>query len=134
MLEIRLGLKSFLFPISISDNGLGKMNCENFRKYNLFCVKGRNALITGGTSGIGFMMAEGLIVNGITQLFITGNEGDVEIKERVAALQSLADKCGAACKIFGFVTLIHCLITKTERGSICDYSVKSKRSLNGFIA
>lgn len=79
------------------------MDRDNFKKYNLFGIKGRNALITGGTSGIGSMMAEGLIVNGVTQLFITGNEGDVEIKDRIAALQLLADKCGTNCKVLGFV-------------------------------
>lgn len=71
---------------------------------NLFGIQGRNALVTGATSGIGFMMAEGLIVNGVETLFITGHQAESIVQEKVSTLQNLADDNGLKCKIFGCVT------------------------------
>jgi short-subunit dehydrogenase len=77
------------------------MNEDSLTRTNLFGVRGRNALITGATSGIGYMMAEGLIVNGIGTLFITGHRDDVQ--EKVLSLQKLADQSHFECKILGCV-------------------------------
>ena len=38
---------------------------ENFRLQDLFSVAGKSALITGGSSGLGLMMAKGLLQNGV---------------------------------------------------------------------
>ncbi|KAF8849674.1 NAD(P)-binding protein [Acephala macrosclerotiorum] len=42
---------------------------------NLFSVKGRVALVTGGTSGIGLMIAKGLVTNGC-KVYVCGLESD----------------------------------------------------------
>ncbi|TVY59421.1 Rhamnolipids biosynthesis 3-oxoacyl-[acyl-carrier-protein] reductase [Lachnellula cervina] len=51
---------------------------------NLFSVKGRVALVTGGTSGIGLMIAKGLVTNG-AKVYVCGLESD-PIKEVEATL------------------------------------------------
>ena len=38
---------------------------ETFRITNLFSLEGKTALITGGSSGLGLMMAKGLLQNGV---------------------------------------------------------------------
>ncbi|PLB54218.1 short chain dehydrogenase/reductase family [Aspergillus steynii IBT 23096] len=47
---------------------------QNFRLENLFNVKGKVALITGGGSGIGLMATQALAVNG-AKVYITGRTG-----------------------------------------------------------
>jgi NAD(P)-dependent dehydrogenase (short-subunit alcohol dehydrogenase family) len=80
------------------------MSRDSFVAGNLFSVQGRNALITGATSGIGYMMAEALIINGVETLFITGNDNEDVIQEKVSALQNLANTSGG-CKVLGSVYL-----------------------------
>ena len=41
----------------------------------LFSVQGRVALITGGTSGVGMMIAKGLVSNGV-KTYVTGLPSD----------------------------------------------------------
>jgi NAD(P)-dependent dehydrogenase (short-subunit alcohol dehydrogenase family) len=77
------------------------MTTDRYSSTNLFSIQGRNALITGGTSGIGFMLAEGLIINGIDTLFITGHESDKTVQEKVSALEAIAHKTSTKCKILG---------------------------------
>ena len=81
------------------------MDKTSFAAHNLFGIHGRNALITGATSGIGFMMAEGLIVNGIETLFITGIDNEDVIVEKVSFLQILAENNGQSTTILGFISL-----------------------------
>ncbi|KAE8379285.1 hypothetical protein BDV26DRAFT_280425 [Aspergillus bertholletiae] len=56
---------------------------ENFKLENLFNVKGKVALITGGGSGIGLMATQALAVNG-AKVYITGRTS--EKLDRVAEL------------------------------------------------
>ncbi|KAE8359260.1 hypothetical protein BDV27DRAFT_149742 [Aspergillus caelatus] len=62
-----------------------KESNENFKLENLFNVKGKVALITGGGSGIGLMATQALAVNG-AKVYITGRTG--EKLDRVAELYS----------------------------------------------
>jgi NAD(P)-dependent dehydrogenase (short-subunit alcohol dehydrogenase family) len=80
------------------------MDKTSFAAHNLFGIHGRNALITGATSGIGFMMAEGLIVNGIETLFVTGIENE-DVIAKVSLLQALADNNGHSTTILGFISI-----------------------------
>lgn len=58
----------------------------------LFGVKGRVALVTGGTSGVGMMIARGLVSNGV-KTYVTGLASD-DIKSSVAELNELAMESG----------------------------------------
>jgi NAD(P)-dependent dehydrogenase (short-subunit alcohol dehydrogenase family) len=70
----------------------------------LFSVDGRNALITGASSGIGLMMAEGLVVNGIGCLFLVSNDAEIEIAQVVVNLEKLAERNGLRSEIHGFAS------------------------------
>jgi NAD(P)-dependent dehydrogenase (short-subunit alcohol dehydrogenase family) len=82
------------------------MEKETFAAGNLFDLKGRVALVTGGTSGIGFMMAQGLIVNGCETVFITGNEVAEVIQENILILQKLADDVGLGGHVYGYLPFL----------------------------
>jgi hypothetical protein len=88
-----------------SRDGHSAMDKTSFAAHNLFGIHGHNALIPGATSGIGFMMAEGLIVNGIETLFVTGIDNEDVIVEKVSLLQILAENNGHSTTILGFISL-----------------------------
>ncbi|UQC75467.1 uncharacterized protein CLUP02_02121 [Colletotrichum lupini] len=50
--------------IIVKDNGLGAMSSPNLNAADLFGVKGLIAVVTGGGTGIGLMIAQGLEANG----------------------------------------------------------------------
>ncbi|KAJ5204257.1 uncharacterized protein N7498_005136 [Penicillium cinerascens] len=77
-----------------------KQSNQNFRLENLFNVKGKVALITGGGSGIGLMAAQALAVNG-AKVYITGRTK--EKLDRVAELYS-ADVPGEIIPITADIT------------------------------
>lgn len=77
-----------------------KQNNQNFKLENLFNVKGKVALITGGGSGIGLMAAQSLAVNG-AKVYITGRTK--EKLDRVAELYS-ADVPGEIIPIMADIT------------------------------
>ncbi|ODM14454.1 hypothetical protein SI65_10076 [Aspergillus cristatus] len=52
-----------------------EQNNQRFQLENVFNVKGRVALVTGGGSGIGLMATQALAVNGAT-VYITGRTGE----------------------------------------------------------
>jgi NAD(P)-dependent dehydrogenase (short-subunit alcohol dehydrogenase family) len=51
---------------------------------DLFCVEGRVALVTGGTSGIGLMIAKGLVAHG-TKVYITSRQAEAGAKAAAEA-------------------------------------------------
>jgi NAD(P)-dependent dehydrogenase (short-subunit alcohol dehydrogenase family) len=59
---------------------------------DLFGVQGRVALVTGGTSGVGMMIAQGLVSNGV-KTYVTGLASD-DIEGAVAELQALGQESG----------------------------------------
>ncbi|TVY85226.1 Rhamnolipids biosynthesis 3-oxoacyl-[acyl-carrier-protein] reductase [Lachnellula suecica] len=61
---------------------------------SLFSVKGRKALVTGGTSGIGLMISKGLVTNG-AKVYVCGLESD-PIKEVEATLNDLGNTSGGS--------------------------------------
>ncbi|KAF2090632.1 7-alpha-hydroxysteroid dehydrogenase [Saccharata proteae CBS 121410] len=67
---------------------------------NLFDVKGRVALVTGGSSGIGLMIAKGLVRNGAI-VYITALESD-PITAAVTELNSLGKASGSEGRASGF--------------------------------
>ncbi|EED18645.1 short chain dehydrogenase/reductase family [Talaromyces stipitatus ATCC 10500] len=81
-------------------------NNEQFKLENLFNVKGRVALVTGGGSGIGLMAVQALAVNGakvyivgrtkekldrVAELYSTGRNGEGQIIPIVADVSSKDD-------------------------------------------
>ena len=42
-----------------------KADPENYQVGSLFSLKGKSALVTGGSSGLGLMIAKGLLQNGV---------------------------------------------------------------------
>jgi hypothetical protein len=95
-----------IFPRSSPRHGGPRQDTmtDNLAMANLFGIRGRSALVTGGTSGIGFMMARGLIINGAGTLFITGYEAEKIVQGKISVLQKLADDVGLQCKVSGFVS------------------------------
>ena len=41
---------------------------DQFRVENLFSLRGKTALVTGGSSGLGLIMSKGLLQNGVKVL------------------------------------------------------------------
>lgn len=68
---------------------------HSLRLDSLFSVRGRVALVTGGGTGIGWMIAEGLAVNG-ARVYITGRRNNV--------LEQLAAKFAQENKGEGSIT------------------------------
>ncbi|KAH7397611.1 short-chain dehydrogenase [Cadophora sp. MPI-SDFR-AT-0126] len=68
----------------------------------LFSVKGRVALVTGGTSGIGLMIAKGLVTNG-AKVYVCGLESDPisEVEEELNGLGNASggSAVGFACDL-----------------------------------
>ncbi|KAI1341769.1 7-alpha-hydroxysteroid dehydrogenase [Xylariaceae sp. FL0016] len=67
---------------------------------DLFGVVGRIALVTGGGSGIGFMISQGLVENGC-KVYICGLNSD-EIEEKAKQLNTLAASSGSQGTAIGF--------------------------------
>lgn len=76
---------------------------ENYQATHVFDVRGRTALITGGTKGLGRAMAEGLIQNGCHVTLASRNTGGTE------DLEELAARHGCRCHLHA------CDVTDTAR-------------------
>ena len=44
---------------------MSKQDVENYETASLFSLEGKTALVTGGSSGLGLIMAKGLLCNGV---------------------------------------------------------------------
>ena len=55
---------------------------ENLGVENLFSIKGKTALVTGGSSGLGLMMAKGLLQNGAKVVIASRNQQKIDIAIR----------------------------------------------------
>ncbi|EPS94544.1 NAD-binding protein [Fomitopsis schrenkii] len=80
---------------------------HSLRLDSLFSVRGRVALVTGGGTGIGWMIAEGLAVNG-ARVYITGRRNNV--------LEQLAAKFAQENKGEGSITSL--VMDVTDKASI----------------
>ncbi|CEL00449.1 Putative Cytochrome P450 CYP504E5 [Aspergillus calidoustus] len=67
---------------------------SSLHSQNLFSVKGFVAVVTGGSSGLGFMIAKGLVLNG-AKVYIV-DLPSAAIEERVAALNELGQESGGS--------------------------------------
>ena len=68
---------------------------------SLFSVAGRIALITGGSSGLGLMIAKGLVTNGC-KVYITALSSD-PIDEVVSELNKLGKESGNGGSAIGYI-------------------------------
>ncbi|KAL1305010.1 hypothetical protein AAFC00_003911 [Neodothiora populina] len=87
---------------------------------SLFDVSGRVALVTGGSSGIGLMIAKGLVRNGV-RVYITALESD-PISDVVDELNKLGEGRGGSAE--GFASN---LMTKEGIAATADY-IKQRES------
>ncbi|MCB1670635.1 MAG: SDR family oxidoreductase [Gammaproteobacteria bacterium] len=67
---------------------------EDFKLGQLFSVQGKSALITGGSSGLGFNMAKGLLQNGVRVIIASRSRGKCD--SALAELQEFGN-CIAIC-------------------------------------
>ena len=51
---------------------------ENLGVENLFSIKGKTALVTGGSSGLGLIMAKGLLQNGAKVVIASRNQQKID--------------------------------------------------------
>ncbi|KAH9909911.1 7-alpha-hydroxysteroid dehydrogenase [Xylariomycetidae sp. FL2044] len=91
---------------------------------DLFGVKGRVALVTGGSSGIGFMISQGLVRNGC-KVYICGLATD-PIDEKVRELNALGE--GEAIGFAGDVS------SKEGVSAVADYVSKREKHLDILIS
>ncbi|CAN8104778.1 unnamed protein product [Discula destructiva] len=88
---------------------------------DVFRVDGIVAVITGGATGIGWMMAEALVVNGASKVFILGRREDVLKK--------------TAAKYPDIVVPVTCDVTsKASLESAADFVTKSIGFINLLVA
>ena len=81
---------------------LDRSSSNSFKIADLFSIEGKTALVTGGSSGLGLIMAKGLLDNGA----------------RVIIASRSADKCNEALselKAFGDVAAVTADVTKAEQ-------------------
>jgi len=94
---------------------------------NLFSVKGRVALVTGGSSGVGLMIAKGLVTNG-TKVYVTALPTD-PIEEKVAELNALGKESGGIA--IGFSSNLD---SKEGIAKIADYITAHETHLDILIS
>ncbi|KAL3427898.1 short chain dehydrogenase [Phlyctema vagabunda] len=96
---------------------------------SLFGVQGRTALITGGSSGIGLMIARGLVANGC-RVYITALATD-PIQEVVDELREYARSQETGSEVFGFPSDLSSLASIR---SLVDHLATRETSLDMLIS
>ena len=76
--------------------------------HELFSVEGKQAVVTGGTRGIGYMIAEGLLKAG-AEIFISSRK---------------ADSCGEAARELGKLGKVHAFARDLSQESECRLLVE----------
>lgn len=94
---------------------------------NLFGLQGRIALVTGGGSGIGWMIARGLATNGV-KVYITGRRKQ-KLEESAASFNESNQGKGSvvACVVAHARTIGHALTPGVQAGDGCDRSQEHPR-------
>lgn len=72
-------------------------NSASYALEALFSVAGKKVLVTGGSSGLGLVMAEGLLQNGASVIIASRKQARVD--EAIQELESLGDVHGTAADI-----------------------------------
>lgn len=80
---------------------MGGGDVEDFDVGTLFALRGKTALVTGGSSGLGLIMAKGLLQNGVSVLIASRRQAKCD--EALAELQQ-----------YGAVTALAADVTKPE--------------------
>ena len=69
----------------------------NHSPNDIFCVRGKSALITGGTSGIGLMISQGLVAAGAKVTIVARNaERCASVVQELSVLGEVRAACRAA--------------------------------------
>ena len=74
---------------------------------NLFSIEGKTALVTGGSRGIGEMIAAGFLANG-AKVYITARKAEACDNKAI----ELSEKYNAECISFKFILVCYVLFWK----------------------
>jgi NAD(P)-dependent dehydrogenase (short-subunit alcohol dehydrogenase family) len=130
ILHCSVPLEAIIYAINMADQHPASHDGTALAHYSdptqIFSVKGLVALITGGGSGIGLMMARALAEGGAHRVYILGRRLDV--------LTKAADSINAGSKLSSVVPL-QCDVTSRESlQEVADAVEKDIGYLNLFVA
>lgn len=92
---------------------------DNFSLEQLFSLRGKSALITGGSSGLGLMMAKGLLQNGV-RVYISSRSSE-KCEQALAELTPFG-QCVAICAD----------VTKADQRAVLVQQLEDKEKVHGL--